>query len=34
MQAVSEVPEVAQAMGAILLAIQPLKNWIASQQPE
>ena len=32
MQAVAEVPEVAQAMGAILLAIQPLKNWIAQQQ--
>jgi hypothetical protein len=34
MQAVSEVPEVAQAMGAILLAIQPFRNWIAAQQPE
>jgi hypothetical protein len=32
MQAVNEVPEVAQAMGAILLAIQPLKAWIAAQQ--
>jgi hypothetical protein len=32
MQAVAEVPEVAQAMGAILLAIQPLKAWLASQQ--
>lgn len=31
MKAVAEVPEVAQAMGAILLAIVPLKNWIASQ---
>ncbi len=31
MEAVAEVPEVAQAMGAILLAITPLKNWIASQ---
>jgi hypothetical protein len=34
MQAVSEVPEVAQAMGAILLAIQPLKAWIEAQQSE
>ena len=32
MQAVAEVPEVAQAMGAILLAIQPLKAWLAAQQ--
>lgn len=31
-QAVAEVPEVAQAMGAILLAIGPLKAWLASQQ--
>lgn len=28
MQAAAEVPEVAQAMGAILLAINPLKEWI------
>jgi hypothetical protein len=31
MRAVQEVPEVAQAMGAILLAITPLKEWIDSQ---
>jgi len=34
MKAVAEVPEVAQAMGAILLAINPLKTWIAAQNPE
>lgn len=28
MRAVAEVPEVAQAMGAILLAINPLKQWV------
>jgi hypothetical protein len=32
MQAVSQVPEVAQAMGAILLAINPLKEWIQEIQ--
>jgi hypothetical protein len=32
MQAVSQVPEVAQAMGAILLAINPLKEWIQEVQ--
>lgn len=31
MRAVSEVPEVAQAMGAILLAVTPLKAWIDVQ---
>lgn len=31
MQAVAEVPEVAQAMGAILLAVNPLQQWIAEQ---
>jgi hypothetical protein len=31
MQAVAEVPEVAQAMGAILLAVNPLKQWISDQ---
>ena len=31
MRAVSEVPEVAQAMGAILLAVVPLREWINEQ---
>jgi hypothetical protein len=34
MLAVSQVPEVATAMGAILLAITPLKAWIAARQAE
>ena len=31
MRSVSEVPEVAQAMAAILLAVTPLKAWIEAQ---
>lgn len=31
-QAVAEVPEVQQAFGAILNAIEPLRVWIAAQQ--
>lgn len=31
MLAASQVPEVAQAMGAILLSIDPLRQWIAAQ---
>lgn len=30
--AVQEVPEVAQAMGAIFLAIEPLRAWIAAKE--
>lgn len=30
--AVQEVPEVAQAMGAIFAAIEPLRVWIASKE--
>lgn len=34
-EAAEEVPEVAQAMGAILAAFGPLKAWLAAQeQPE
>lgn len=31
-KAVEEVPEVAQAMGAIFAAIEPLKTWVAEQE--
>lgn len=31
-KAVNEVPEVAQAMGAIFLAVEPLRNWINGGQ--
>lgn len=31
MQAAAEIPEVTQAMGAILLSIDPLRQWIAAQ---
>lgn len=31
-QAMAEVPEVAQAFGAILNCIKPLQDWIAAQQ--
>jgi hypothetical protein len=35
MRATQEVPEVAQAMGAVLLAIDPLKQWLLSlETPE
>jgi hypothetical protein len=30
-RAVNEVPEVAQAMGAIFLAVEPLRAWLANQ---
>ena len=30
--AVSEVPEVAQAMGAIFAAIDPLRDWVAARE--
>lgn len=32
--AVNEVPEVATAMDAIFAAVEPLRAWIASQEPE
>lgn len=32
--AVNEVPEVQAAMGAILAAVEPLRAWIAAQEPE
>lgn len=31
-QAMAEVPEVQQAFGAILNAIEPLRTWVAAQQ--
>ena len=33
-QAMNEVPELAQAFGAILAAVKPLKAWIDAQKPE
>lgn len=33
-QAVQEVPEVAQCFGAILMAVVPLRNWLALQNAE
>ena len=33
-KALAEVPEVAQAMGAIFTALQPLKEWIELQNQE
>ena len=30
-RAVNEVPEVAQAMGAIFQAVEPLRDWLANQ---
>ena len=33
-RAMTEVPELAQAFGAILAAVKPLKAWIDAQQPQ
>lgn len=33
-RAMAEVPELAQAFGAILAAVKPLQNWIDTQQQE
>ena len=33
-QAMQAVPELAQAFGAILAAVKPLKAWIDAQKPE
>ena len=33
-RAMSEVPELAQAFGAILVAVKPLKAWIEAQQSQ
>lgn len=34
MTAISEVPELATAYGAILAAVEPLRTWVAAQQEE